>query len=192
MFTGRNTEIQQVGTCIIGGNEERRVCVVNGLGGAGKTQLALKTIELNRDKWTHVLYMDASSKTAIETSLQDFAKDKGVGKTHEDTLRWLESLHEPWLMVFDNVDHPSLGIHDYFPAGIRGSILITTRLPDLGAHARGPGSVCHIGSMNPADALALLLNVARKQDREVIDSEMREATALLQVSDDSYCDVLYS
>lgn len=114
------------------------MCVVRGLGGAGKTHLALKTIERNRENWTHVLYVDASSREAIEGTLGDFAKAKGVGETSDDALNWLERCHEPWLLVFDNADHPSLNIHKYFPAGNCGSILITTRLSDLRGTPRVP------------------------------------------------------
>lgn len=182
VFTGRNNEILQVSGCIVGGIHERRVCVVHGLGGAGKTQLARKAIELNRDSWTHVLYVDASSREAIENTLQDFSKVNSIGDTHEDTLAWLESCHEPWLIVFDNADHPSLSIHEYFPGGTHGSMLITTRLLDLEIHAQGAGSICHISSMSREDALALLFKVARVQGQAIAMSDKKAADALLEVS----------
>lgn len=181
MFTGREAEILQIGNCILGCADERRVCVLHGLGGAGKTQLALKAIDRHRGNWKHVVYLDASSKEAIETSLQGFAKVSKIGESHEDALEWLELLREPWLMFFDNADHPSLEIKEYFPGSSRGSILITTRLVDLEVQAQGPGSVCHVSGMSPQDALALLLKVAGKQDVELVDDETRAANALLQV-----------
>lgn len=183
VFTGREGQIQQVGTCITGGSKERRVCVVHGLGGAGKTQLALKTIELNRDSWKHVLYVDASSKDAVETTMADFAKAKNIGKTYEDTIGWLERCRESWLLVFDNADHPSLNIWVYLPSGNFGSILITTRLSDLWIHSRGPSSVCQVSNMSHQDALILLLKLARKQEQVLDNNEMKEAKLLLQVRD---------
>lgn len=182
VYTGRENQIQQVGACIIGSSDERRVCVVHGLGGAGKTQLALKTIERNRDSWRHVLYVDASSKEAIESTLQDYAKAKKIGRTHEDILSWLESCGETWLVVMDNADDPAMNVYEYFPGGNHGSILITTRLSDLVVHARGPGSTCHISSMSHDEALVLLLKLARKIDQEINETEMRAANGLLQVS----------
>lgn len=181
VYTGREDQIKQVGSCITGGADERRVCVVHGLGGAGKTQLALKTIERNRDHWKHVLYVDASSREAIMSTLQDFAEAKIIGKTHGDALTWFESCREPWLMMFDNADHPSLRIHEYFPGGNHGAILITTRLPDLTVHARGPVSVCHVSRMDDGDSLALFLKAARIHGQGVIESEFEAATALLEV-----------
>lgn len=181
VYTGCEGQIRQVGACISGGADERRVCVVHGLGGAGKTQLALKTIERNRDGWKHVLYLDASSKKSIECTLQDFANANGIGRSHEDTLTWLAGCRAPWLMVLNNADHPSLNIHKYFPSGIHGNILITTRLRSLTTHARGPGSVCHVSGMNHEDSLALLLKVARIQGDEITSNELEAADALLQV-----------
>jgi hypothetical protein len=157
------------------------VCVVHGLGGTGKTQLVLKTIERTRNEWTYVIYLDASSRQSIETTLQDFAQVNKIGDTHEDTIKWLEFRREQWLLVFDNADDPSTNIRDFFPGGTRSSILITTRLTDLAALAQGPGSVCHISSMNSGEALVLLLRLARLQEQELSAGEREAAEALLQV-----------
>jgi hypothetical protein len=158
------------------------VCVVHGLGGAGKTQLVLKTIERTRNEWTYVIYLDASSRQSIETTLQDFAQVNKIGDTHEDTIKWLEFRREKWLLVFDNADDPSTNIRDFFPGGTRSSILITTRLADLAMLAQGPGSVCCISGMHDGDALALLLRTARLQEESLSAEEKEAAEALLQVS----------
>jgi hypothetical protein len=181
VFTGREAETGQIETCISGINGERRVCVVHGLGGAGKTQLALKAVERTRDKWTFIIYVDASSREVIEITLQDFAKAKEIGETHEDVIEWLESCREQWLMVFDNADDPSVNIRDYFPGGEHGSILVTTRLTDLALLAKGPKSDFHISSMREEEAIVLLIRTARLQDQELSSGEMEAATALLQV-----------
>jgi hypothetical protein len=182
VFTGRDAESKQVEACLVGSTNERRVCVVHGLGGAGKTQLALKTIERTRDEWTYVIYVDASSRQSIETTLQDFAQVNRIGDTYEDTMKWLESRREQWLLVFDNADDPSTNIHNFFPVGTHSSILITTRLTDLAVLAQGPGSVCRISSMNNGEALALLLRMARLQEEDLSGEEREAAEALLQVS----------
>lgn len=182
VFTGRKAEVQQVKTCIIGGGGERRVCVVHGLGGAGKTQLALKVIECTRESWATVLYVDASSRGAIESALRGFSVINGVGKSHEDTIRWLESRRERWLLVFDNADSPSLNVHKFFPKCDHGSILITTRLHDMTRLARGPCADCNLSCMNPEEALELLIKAARMQKQPLQPDEVVAANALLQVN----------
>jgi hypothetical protein len=182
MFTGRDAESNQVEACIVGSANERRVCVVHGLGGTGKTQLALKTIERTRDKWTQVIYLDASSREAIQGALQEFAQANHIGNTHEDAVEWLESRCEQWLLVFDGADDPSTNLHDLFPGGAHGSILITTRLADLTTIAQGPDPVCHLSNMNEEDALALLMRAGRLHAEGLSGGEMEAAMALLQVS----------
>ncbi|KAG9118321.1 hypothetical protein FRC07_007225 [Ceratobasidium sp. 392] len=88
-FTGCERRISLVMNCLLSPTNGRRVCVIHGLGGSGKTQLALKVIERTRDNWTDIVYVDATSrKTAIST-LKGFALAKKIGKTHEDALQWL-------------------------------------------------------------------------------------------------------
>jgi hypothetical protein len=118
--------------------------------------------------------------------LRDFAEVQQIGETHEDTLDWLKSRREPWLIVFDNADHPSLNIQDYFPGGNHGSILITTRLSDLAVHARGPSSVCSVSNMVHGEVLSLLLRTARRYDQELAESEIEAANGLLHVSTNNF------
>ncbi|KAG8680999.1 hypothetical protein FRC09_017829, partial [Ceratobasidium sp. 395] len=49
-FTGRIAELNQIGTCLVDGSDERRVFVLHGLGGAGKTQLALRFVEMHKKR----------------------------------------------------------------------------------------------------------------------------------------------
>lgn len=181
VFTGREKLVTQIERCVDCGYNERRVCVVHGLGGAGKTQLVLKVIERTRERWSVVLYVDASSREAIERTLEGFAVANGLGKAHGDTIRWLESRCERWLLVFDNADSPWLNIRDFIPNCRYGSIIITTRLYDMALLAQGPDSDCSVSSMDPEEALVLLMRVARIHNSQSGDDEISTAIALLQV-----------
>ncbi|EUC58703.1 kinesin light chain-like protein, partial [Rhizoctonia solani AG-3 Rhs1AP] len=180
-YTGRNDENTQVIACMTGGKNERRVCVVYGLGGVGKTQLVLYVIEQTWNEWDHVIYVDASSAESIEKALTEFGSAKMIGETYDDVISWLEAGGERWLMVFDNADTASTNIRKYIPArGQSGSVLITTRLPDLANLAVGPGSLCHLSSMSPADGTALLIKIASSRNECVSDSDMKAADQLVQ------------
>ncbi|KEP45608.1 kinesin light chain, partial [Rhizoctonia solani 123E] len=180
VYTGRHDEAHQVVKCLLGGTCERRVCVIHGLGGVGKTQLALKSIELTRETWAQVVYIDASSREAIEQTLGDFASTKKIGHTYNDSLSWLESSRGPWLLVFDNADDPSTNIRNFIPGCNHGSVLITTRLANLALYAQGTGSTCHLSNMNKFDAQALFIKAARLEDHILSDQEMVAMEALLQ------------
>ncbi|CAE6486518.1 unnamed protein product [Rhizoctonia solani] len=181
-YTGRTDENKQVIGCITGGSNKRRVCVVHGLGGSGKTQLVLNVIEQTRDHWVHIIYVDASSEEAIEKAFKDFGNAKNTGQTSKEVVDWLESCKERWLVVFDNVDTPSTNVRRYIPARGHGSVVITTRLPDLARLSEGPDSVCHLSSMNLEDGAALLLKITSPGDQCSPDNETKAARELVQAS----------
>jgi hypothetical protein len=85
-------------------------------------------------------------------------------------------------MVFDNADDPVVNVQDFFPSGKHGRILITTRIPDMVLLARGTNSDCSVSSMNPEEALELLLKAARRQGELMADTERGAAVQLLEVS----------
>ncbi|EUC66924.1 calcium-independent phospholipase A2-gamma, partial [Rhizoctonia solani AG-3 Rhs1AP] len=182
-YTGNEDEKSQVITCISGGQNKLHVCVVYGLGGAGKTQLALSVVERTWDEWDHIIYVDSSSTEAIEKALGEFGTTKKIGEGHKDVISWLESCGEHWLVIFDNVDTPSTNIQQYIPRSARGqggSVIITTRLPDLASLADGPGFVCHLSSMSQADATALLVKIASLGDPCPSDDDIKAAETLVQ------------
>ncbi|KAG8793095.1 hypothetical protein FRC12_003900 [Ceratobasidium sp. 428] len=179
-FTGCERQISQVANCLLGRADERRVCVVHGLGGSGKTQIALKSVERTRNKWSDIVYVDATTRESAITTLNGFAQARKIGETHEDALRWLESSAQPWLLVFDNVDDPDLGPHKFIPGGSCGSVLVTTRLRSLALLGRGPGSDCGVGQMESEDAIELLLTKARMTDHVLSREDMESAAKLVE------------
>ncbi|CAE6439650.1 unnamed protein product [Rhizoctonia solani] len=180
-YTGREDENTRVIACITGGRNERRVCVVFGLGGVGKTQLVLNVISRTWDEWDHIIYVEASSQEAIEKALKEYAGAKNIGQAHLDVINWLESCGERWLLVFDNADNPTTNIQQYIPARDRGgSVLITTRLPDLGTLAEGPNSVCQLSGMSHADGTALLVKIASSRNQQMSDEARDAAQGLVK------------
>ncbi|KAG9073554.1 hypothetical protein FS749_015005 [Ceratobasidium sp. UAMH 11750] len=179
-FTERYKPIRQAIDCLASNVQERRIFVFHGLGGAGKTQLALRVVERTRERWSDVIYADATSLESLASTLREFAIARKIGETHEDTLRWLGSHTEPWLLVFDNADDSALDLQKYFPTGTHGRVLITTRARDVALLAKGPSSDYNVSSMEPEESLQLLLAVARS-DLATLSNENKEAaTALVQ------------
>ncbi|CAE6393490.1 unnamed protein product [Rhizoctonia solani] len=180
-YTGREDEIRQLMGSITEEKNKLRVCVVYGLGGVGKTQLALSVIERTWDNWDHVIYVDASSTEAIEKALEEFGKTKNIDHGYKEVISWLESCGERWLMVLDNADTPTIDVEQYIPArGQHGSIMITTRLPDLANLANDPGSVCHLSSMSQADGTALLVKIICSGNQRISDDDRKAVEELVQ------------
>lgn len=87
----------------------------------------------------------------------------------ESVKAWL-SRKDHWLLILDNADNPDLDIAKFFPSRERGTILITTRNPDLKKY-KTAGS-CEIDRLNSKDALALLLKTAAVEDSQ--DENVRQ------------------
>ncbi|CAE6541378.1 unnamed protein product [Rhizoctonia solani] len=180
-YTGRQADITQAISSITKRCNKLRVCVIYGLGGAGKTQLALTVIERTWDNWVYIIYIDASSTEAIEKALDEFGKAKSVGQDYKDVIVWLESCEDRWLMVFDNADALTTSVKKYIPTrGSQGSIIITTRLADLANLADSPGSVCHLSSMTQTDANALLIKVTSSGNQRLSDGDVNAAEELVK------------
>ncbi|KAG8690041.1 hypothetical protein FRC09_012163, partial [Ceratobasidium sp. 395] len=181
-FTGCERQVSQAVNCLLSPANERRVCVVHGLGGSGKTQIALKTVERTKDKWADIIYVDATTRESTTASLNGFALAKKLGETHEDTLQWLELASQRWLLVFDNADDPGLGISKFIPGGSCGSVLITTRLRTLVMlrQPHGPESDCAVSGMDEEEGLELLLKRARIQHQTLPSDELESATQLVR------------
>ncbi|KAG8710775.1 hypothetical protein FRC09_020939 [Ceratobasidium sp. 395] len=179
-FTGCERQVSQVTGCLLSNTNERRVCVVHGLGGSGKTQIALKAVERTQDKWKDIVYVDATTQETLISTLKGFARARKIGESYGDALRWLESSSHAWLLVIDNADDPGLGLQRFMSRGSYGSVLITTRLRTLALLGRGPGSDCSVGQMESEDAIDLLLTKARMKDDVVSREEMESAARLVE------------
>ncbi|KAG9119255.1 hypothetical protein FRC07_005793 [Ceratobasidium sp. 392] len=180
VYTERPEPVQQAINCLTNDAQERRVFVFHGLGGAGKTQLALRTIERTQDHWSDVVYIDATSVETLTRAMRQFAVARSIGDTHEDTLRWLGSYKERWLLVFDNADDSSFNLQSYLPRGTHGRVLITTRVRDVILLAKGPSSDYNVSGMAPKESLQLLLTVARLNAPTLPDEDRNAAAALVQ------------
>ncbi|KAF8594387.1 hypothetical protein BDV93DRAFT_515829 [Ceratobasidium sp. AG-I] len=158
VFTGRQDILDQMDSYFsTPASLERRLFVLHGLGGAGKTQLALKFVQSHKALFRDIFYIDATTRETISAGLAVLAKVYGTGETPEDGLAWLVSQEERWLLVLNNADDPDLNLHEFFPSCDHGDILITTRNQQVVNHATEPESYCRVGGMPPDDALELLL-----------------------------------
>ncbi|KAG8758131.1 hypothetical protein FRC12_010092 [Ceratobasidium sp. 428] len=180
VYTERRKPVQLAINCLTSNAKERRVFVFHGLGGAGKTQLALRTVERTRGHWSDVIFVDATSLETLTSTLKQFAIARSLGDTHEAALLWLSSYTERWLIVFDNADDTSLDLQSYFPKGAHGRVLITTRIRDIALLAQGPDSDYNVSSMEPEESLQLLFAVARVKPPTSADADWDIANAILQ------------
>ena len=116
-----------------------------------------------------VFFIDASSADMAEQGLSKMARLCKVGEKSADFKRYLTNAAEPWLLILDNADDPSLDISQFFPVGNRGTIIVTSRNPETRCH--GTMGSRELREMEGGEAIDLLL---RSGDLPCEDQSLRD------------------
>ena len=151
---GRKQELLRIKEAFQGNGSQRKVVILHGLGGIGKTQLAIAYIKEHRDIYSAIFWLNGKNEDTLKQSFAQMAKRLYIEYPSSALLRsaaeekdadqivavikqWLSIKgNTRWILVFDNVDNPKLpsisnlqayDIRLYFPEAHQGSILITTR-----------------------------------------------------------------
>ncbi|WP_222271005.1 FxSxx-COOH system tetratricopeptide repeat protein [Modestobacter marinus] len=135
-FTGRDGMLAELRRRLRAGEGTLVVQALYGLGGVGKTQLALEYAHRFAADYDLVWWIDAEQPVLIPETLAGLAVRLGLsaGPTVSDTVeRLLAELRrrDRWLLVFDNAERPA-DVAAYRPGGT-GHVLITSRFPGWGA-----------------------------------------------------------
>ncbi|KAJ7752692.1 P-loop containing nucleoside triphosphate hydrolase protein [Mycena metata] len=160
IFQGRQAILDKMHQFFNTDSGNQHIYVLYGLGGAGKTQIALKFIE--QSSFSNVFLLDTSKVETIDTGLKGIAVSKSAGDSAQDALMWLQSNDNNWLLFFDNADDPKINLNDFLPKCSHGNIIITSRNPEL----RSYGAHTLVSDMEEADAITLLLRRANKESSE--------------------------
>jgi hypothetical protein len=154
-FTGRDGMLAELRRRLGADEDTLVVQALYGLGGVGKTQLAVEYAHRFAADYQLVWWIDAEQPVLIGEQLAALAARLGLpaGPTVAATVdRLMAELRgrDRWLLIFDNAERPA-DIADYQP-GRTGHVLITSRSPGWGAL----GGRLEVDVLARAETIALL------------------------------------
>ncbi|MFI6390870.1 tetratricopeptide repeat protein [Nonomuraea sp. NPDC050547] len=170
-FVGRADALAALGTALNGAASVVVSQVVYGLGGVGKSELALQHATANREHYRVIWWITAESPEQIEAGLAQLTRflvpEHPVEVPTRQAAVWAKTWlleHDGWLLVLDNVHNPAQ-VRDLL-AQMRGHIIVTTRR-DLGARAWRVRELIALDVLSLESATDLLmLSAADGKDRE--------------------------
>jgi tetratricopeptide (TPR) repeat protein len=139
---------------------------LSGLGGIGKTQLALEYAYQYALDYRAVFWFSAETQELLISSFLALAlylqlpeaKEEGYQTIVDAILHWLV-IHKDWLLIFDNVEDLAL-LKPFLPTARQGAVLITTRLHALD----GIAQVIESPPLSTEEGMIFLLRRARLID----------------------------
>ena len=152
-FVAREKELLEMYR-LLHGHSSRAAVVLHGLGGIGKTQLAIEYVRRHKEKYTAIFWLNANDEYSLQLSFCGIAQqvlqyhpsagvlssvdlEGDLDRVVSAVKAWLNLQENArWLLIYDNYDNPRLSknsdrstvdIRQYLPQGDHGSIIITTR-----------------------------------------------------------------
>jgi hypothetical protein len=168
---------------------DRSAIVLHGLGGIGKTQLAVEYIKKHKEKYTAIFWLNANDEDSLRLRFRDIAQqiqiyhpwtglfgnmdlEGDLTQVVGAVKAWLNVRdNSHWLMIYDNYDNPRTTNHSdpstvdlrrYLPESDQGSVIITTRSANV-----TQGQRLHVQKlMSLEDGLKILSNMSRRENIE--------------------------
>ncbi len=133
-FTGRVDLLERLSERLREGTTTVLPEAIHGMGGVGKTQLAIEYAYRHQSEYDIVWWIPAERPGQIGQALVELAQRLGLVSSSEANIAGpavREALREGrpysrWLLIFDNADSPER-VREYFPTGGSGTILVTSR-----------------------------------------------------------------
>lgn len=176
-FTGREELLEALRGRLALGRPAVLTQAISGLGGVGKTELAVEYAYRHAVEYELVWWVRAGDSSLLANDFAGLATYLGLPE--KDVLdqreaiaaarRWLEA-HDRWLLVLDNADD-SGELSPYLPRTSTGHVVITSRSPLW----RGPVdafSVQPFARSESLDFMVKMLGRADPQDLETLAEEL--------------------
>ncbi|MBO0791280.1 MAG: helix-turn-helix domain-containing protein, partial [Ktedonobacteraceae bacterium] len=153
-----------------------QVAALHGLGGIGKTQIALEYAYRHALDYRAIFWVEAETPEHVWSSLLRMADllqlpertEMKQQRVVEAIQRWLTT-HDQWLLIWDNLEDLELP-QRLLPPGLRGTYLFTTRRQALGTLAQG----ITLPPMDLEEGMLLLLRRAKVLEQQAASEQVTQ------------------
>jgi DNA-binding SARP family transcriptional activator len=172
-FAGRDDVIERLRLRLRSGEQNMVVQALFGMGGVGKTQIAIEYAHRHVQEYSIVWWIDAELPVLIAEQMTALAARLGLataGPTShviDDVLAHLAARSD-WLLIFDNARR-STDIANYLPGGA-GHVVVTSRHPGWG----GLGGRLPVDVMPRPETIQLLTSRIPGLEADVLDALAEE------------------
>ncbi|KAK0622435.1 hypothetical protein B0T14DRAFT_563886 [Immersiella caudata] len=126
-FVARSEELAEIHAALENHQQSRKIVVVHGLGGMGKTQIAAQYAKCHKDDYSAIFWLNAKDETSLKqsyskaasrilqahpsaSSLESAVESGDLDSAVRSVKQWLnQARNSRWLMIYDNYDTPSFG-----------------------------------------------------------------------------------
>ncbi|RDL36701.1 Uncharacterized protein BP5553_06053 [Venustampulla echinocandica] len=191
-FIGRKSDLNLIKKHLMPGetSDRRNICVLHGLGGIGKTQLAIEYARLQKALYTSFFWLDGNTEDSLIQSLLIIMRRLPKGQIRDvkiedikgsdeskmiaqEVLEWFAlDGNNGWLLIFDNIDKTSYEEESSSHDSNSSSYDITQYFPpgDTGSiivttrlqRLASLGESIHLCKLNTLDSLFILEKNARR------------------------------
>ncbi|KAN0068018.1 HET domain containing protein [Elaphomyces granulatus] len=184
-FVAREEEFAEIHRTLRG-DGSRRTVVLHGLGGIGKTQLAIAYAKRYKGNYSAIFWLNIKDEDSLKQSFAKAAKqilrdhpsasrlssvdiEENLDGVIDAVKEWLSLANNTrWLMIYDNYDNPKLpdntdpvavDIRKFLPESYQGSVIITTRSSQVKI-----GHAIRIRKLEDVrDSVKILSNASRRE-----------------------------
>jgi tetratricopeptide (TPR) repeat protein len=189
-FVGREEDLQALHNTLIQSGSTGVMQAISGLGGAGKTALAVEYAYRYAQDYTFRFLANASNSATLYGDYRTIAERVGCGlpadanddAVVEATKQWLNT-NKGWLLILDNADfagvYNAIDLQHFLPSDPKGHLLITTRAQTLSAGLNvTPNFIRPLSMLSKEEALQLLTMRVKGQNILLTDEEQSAAITL--------------
>jgi tetratricopeptide (TPR) repeat protein len=171
-FTGRQDLLAQLRTALISGQPAALIQAIHGLGGVGKTQLAVEYAYRHAAEYDLVWWVRAEEPAALAADYAALAQPLDLPQKDEPDQRLVVQAvrrelgqRTGWLLIFDNAQDPK-DLRPYLPPGEAGHVLITSRYSAW----RGVANPLTVQVWERPESVAFLLKRTGQTDEAAADA----------------------